>query len=111
MLRYLLLEKSGLLWADRVIIYDEDGLAARVGAFEDDKQVIQWISSAEELRYIYERDYRNSDINVVLVISNSSICIPIDIMRRFTVLRLGFEDGGERVLPPSLRSKLWRFGR
>lgn len=92
MLRDLLLEKSGLLWADRVVIYDEDGLAARVGAFSDDKHVVQWISSAEELRYIYERDHRNSETQAVLIIPSTSIHIPFDIMRRFTISRLGLDD-------------------
>jgi hypothetical protein len=91
MLRDSLLEKSGLQWADRVIIYDEDGLAARIAAFGDDKHVFQWVSSAEELRYIYERDYRNSETQAVLIIPSTSIRIPFDIMRRFTISRLGLD--------------------
>ena len=91
MLRDLLYEKSGLHWADRVVIYDEDGLVARVAAFGDDKHVFQWINSAEELRYIYERDYRNSETQAVLIIPNTSIRIPFDIMRRFTISRLGLD--------------------
>lgn len=84
MLRDLLLEKSGLQWADRVIIYDEDGLVARVAALGDDKHVFQWISSAEELRYIYERDYRNSETQAVLIIPSTSIRIPFDIIGALT---------------------------
>lgn len=92
MLRDLLIEKSGLYWADRVIIYDEDALVACCAAFGDDKHVFQWINSSEELRYIYERDYRNSETKVVLIISSSSICVPFDIMRSFMILRLGLDE-------------------
>lgn len=92
MLRDLLIEKSGLRWADRIVLYDVDELLARCATFGDEKHVIQWISSTEELRYIYERDYRSSDTKGVLVLSNLSISIPFDIMRRFTIIRLGFEE-------------------
>jgi len=92
MLKDTLLEKSGLLWTDRVIIYDEDGVVARAAEFGDDKHVFEWISSPEGLRYIYERDYRNSLTQAALIISNTSIRIPFDIMRCFTITRLGLND-------------------
>ncbi|MDP3057924.1 MAG: hypothetical protein Q8N36_00470, partial [bacterium] len=104
MLRDLLIEKSGLHWADRVIIFDVDALVARCSAFGDDKHVFQWINSAEELRYIYERDYRNSEIKVVLIISSSSICIPFDIMRRFTILRMGLDEVFPQLDTTTLRA-------
>jgi hypothetical protein len=104
MLRDLLLEKSGLKWADRVIIYDEDGLVARVATLGDDKQVFKWISSAEELRYIYERDYRNSEAQAVLIIPNTSIRIPFDIMRRFTTSRLGLDHVFPQLDTATLRA-------
>lgn len=104
MLRDLLFEKSGLQWADRVIIYDEDGLVARVAAVGDDKHVFQWISSAEELRYIFERDYRNSETQAVLIIPNTSIRIPFDIMRRFTISRLGIDHVFPQLDAATLRA-------
>lgn len=104
MLRDLLIEKSGLRWADRVIIYDVDELVARCSAFGDDKHVFQWINSAEELRYIYERDYRNRETKAVLIISSSSICIPFDIMRRFTILRMGLDEVFPQLDAETLRA-------
>ena len=92
MLKDTLLEKSGLLWTDRVIIYDEDGVVARAVDFGDDKHVLHWISSPEGLRYIYERDYRNSKTQAALIISSKSVRIPFDIMRRFTITRLGLDN-------------------
>lgn len=104
MLRDILLEKSGLQWADQIIIYDEDGLIAGLDAFGDDRHIIQWISSTEELRYIYERDYRNSDTRAVLIIPSTSICVPFDIMRRFTILRLGFDNVFPQLDTATLRA-------
>lgn len=104
MLRDLLIEKSGLHWADRVIIYDEDALVARCAAFGDYKHVFQWINSSEELRYIYERDYRNSETKVAMIISSSSICIPFDIMRRFTILRMGLDEVFPQLDAATLRA-------
>jgi len=104
MLRDLLFEKSGLQWADRVIIYDEDGLVARVDAFGDDKHIFQWISSAEELRYIYERDYRNGEAMAVFIIPSTSIRIPLDIMRRFTISRLGLDGVFSQLNAATLRA-------
>lgn len=104
MLRDLLFKKSGLQWADRVIIYDEDGLVARVAAFGDEKRVFQWISSAEELRYIYERDYRNGETQAVLIISSMSIRIPFDIMKRFTISRLRLDGVFSQLNAATLRA-------
>ena len=104
MLRDLLIEKSGLRWANRVIIYDEDGLAARVGAFGDDKLAFQLIRNAEELRYIYERDYRNSETHAALIIPSTSILVPFDIMRRFTISRLGLDSVFPQLDAASLRA-------
>ena len=92
MLRDLLIEKSGLHWADRVIIYYEDALVAHAAAFGDDKHDLNWISSSEELRYVYERDYRNSETKAILLIPSTSIQVPFDIMRRFMISRLGFDS-------------------
>jgi len=104
MLRDLLFEKSGLQWADRVIIYDEDGLVARVTALGDDKHVFKWISSTEELRYIFERDYRNGETQAVLIIPNMSIRIPFDIMRRFNISRLGLDHVFPQLDAATLRA-------
>jgi len=104
MLRDLLIEKSGLRWADRIILYDVDALIARCAPFGDDKHVLQWISSAEELRYIYERDYRSGETKGVIVLSSLSISIPFDIMRRFTILRLGLEEVFPQLDAAALRS-------
>ena len=92
MLKDLLFEKAGWQWADRVIIYDDDKLLARFGTFTDNDYAVRWISSAEELRYIYERDYRNSEGRAVLIILDDTINIPYDIARRFTVARLVFDE-------------------
>jgi len=92
MLRDLLIEKSGLYCADRLIIYDEDELVACVAAFGDDKHNLHWINSLEELRYIYERDYRNSETKTILLIPSKNIQVPFDIMRRFMISRLGFDS-------------------
>lgn len=104
MLRDLLIEKSGLRWADRIVLYDVDALLARCATFGEEKHVIQWISSTEELRYIYERDYRSSDTKGVLVLSNLSINIPFDIMRRFTIIRLGLEEVFPQLDATTLRA-------
>lgn len=104
MLRDLLIEKSGLSWADRIILYDVDALLSRCPSFGDNKHIIHWISSTEELRYIYERDYRNGDNKGLLVLSNLSINIPFDIMRRFTIIRLGFEEVFPKLDATTLRS-------
>ena len=103
MLKDLLYEKAGLQWADRVIIYDEDGLLARAGAFADGKHTVQWIKSMEELRYIYERDYRSSDAHAVLIIPSDNINIPYDIARRFTVTRLGLAAVFPQLDTPTLK--------
>ncbi len=104
MLSELLIEKSGLRWADRIILYDVDALLARCASFGDDERFLQWISSAEELRYIYERDYRSSNTKGVLVLSSLSINIPFDIMRRFTIIRLGLEEVFPQLDATTLRS-------
>ncbi len=103
-MRDLLFEKAGLQWADRVIIYDEDGLVARVAAVGDDKHIFQWISSAEELRYIFERDYRNSETQAVLIISNTSIRIPFDIGQFFAISRLRLDDVFPQLDAATLRT-------
>lgn len=92
MLRDLLIEKSGLLWADRVILYDEDSIIAHAAAFDVSKYNAKWINSLEELRYIYERDYRNNETKAILIIPNTSIQVPYDIMRRFMISRLGLDS-------------------
>lgn len=104
MIRDLIIERSGLSWADRIILYDVDALLTRCSSFGDIKHIIQWISSAEELRYIYERDYRSGDNKGLLVLSNLSINIPFDIMRRFTIIRLGFEEVFPKLDATTLRS-------
>lgn len=104
MLRELLIEKSGLRWADRIILYDVDALLARCASFGDDERFLQWISSVEELRYIYERDYRSSNTKGVLVLSSLSINIPFDIMRRFTIIRLGLEEVFPQLDATTLRA-------
>lgn len=104
MLKDLLLDKSGLQWADRIIIYDEDRLVTRTNGFGDDKHVFQWISSAEELRYIYERDYRNNETQAVWIIPSTSIRIPFDITRRFTISRLGLDTVFPQLDAATLRA-------
>lgn len=104
MLRDLLIEKSGLPWADRIILYDVDALLTRCASFGDDKHIIQWISSAEELRYIYERDYRNSETQAILIIPSTSIQVPFDIMRRFMISRLGLDNVFPQLDAPTLRA-------
>lgn len=104
MLRDLLIEKSGLNWADRVIIYDEDALVARVAAFGDDKHEIHLIRSSEELRYVYERDYRNSEIQAILIISSTNIQVPFDIMRHFMISRLGLDNVFPQLDTATLRA-------
>lgn len=104
MLRDLLFEKSGLHWTDRVIIYDEDGLVARVAPIGDGKHVFQWINSAEELRYIFERDYRNSETPAVLIIPSASIRIPFDITQRFMISRLGLDGVFPQLDATTLRT-------
>lgn len=103
MLRDLLIEKSCLLWADRIILYDVDALLSRCPSFGDNKHIIQWIRSAEELRYIYERYYRSGDNKGLLVLSNLSINIPYDIMQRFTIIRLSFEEVFPKLDATTLR--------
>jgi len=104
MLSELLIEKSGLRWADRIILYDVDALLVRCASFVDDERTLQWISNAEELRYIYERDYRSSNTKGVLVLSSLSINIPFDIMRRFTIIRLGLEEVFPQLDATTLRA-------
>jgi hypothetical protein len=106
MLRELLLEKSGLNWSDRVIIYDEDGLLIRAAATGDDKRVFRWISSEEELRCIYERDYRSGEAPAALVLPSTDIRVPFDIMQRFTVSRLGFDYVFSRLDAAALRASV-----
>ena len=94
MLRDLLVEKAGLPWTDRVIIYDTDDMVSKViasaGDFGDDHTVCV-IHCAEELRYIYERDYRSTATKAILVLPNRDILIPYDISRRFAIVVLGFD--------------------
>lgn len=104
MLKDLLSEKADLRWANRLIIYDDDGLFARVGAFTDENHGVHWISSAEELRYVYERDYRNNSIRAALIISDDTINIPYDIARRFPIVRLGFNEVFPQLDAPTLKA-------
>lgn len=95
MLKDLLFEKAGLPWTDRVIIYDEDGLVARAAETDEfcsDEYVVHWISCLEELRYIYERDYRGGDKRAIWIIKDMNIQVPYDIARRFAVTRLRIES-------------------
>ena len=94
MLRDLLAEKAGLPWSDRVIIYDTDGLVSEVftsaGSFGDDHSICV-IHCAEELRYIYERDFRSAATKAILVLPSRDILIPYDISRRFTTVVLDLD--------------------
>jgi len=104
MLKDLVIERSGLRWADRVILYDIDGLLARCNSLSNDNYVFQWINSAEELRYIYERDYRSCETKGILVLSSLNIRVPFDIQRSFTILRLGFEEVFPQLDATTLRT-------
>lgn len=104
MLRDLLIEKAGLRWTDRIVLYDIDGLLSHCASFDDGSYFLKWISSDEELRYIFECDYRNSGESGVLVLSNLSINIPYDIARCFSVIRLGIDEIFPELDTTTLRS-------
>ena len=109
MLNDLVTEKAGLLWLDRVIIYDADGLVAKLlasaGGFGDD-HTVNVIHCMEELRYIYERDYRSTATKAILVLTSRDVLIPYDISRRFTTVVLRLD-----VLFPQLDAAALRAAR
>jgi len=108
-LRDLISEKAGLPWSDRVIIYDIDELVSQVilstGLGSDDYSVCI-IHSTEELRYVYERDYRSTKTRAILVLPSKDILIPYDISMRFTTVILGLD-----VLFPQLDTATLRAAR
>jgi len=95
MLRNLLFEKAGLPWTNRVIIYDTDDLVSRAATTSGlcwDEYVFFLVNCAEELRYIYERDCRQTKTRIIFIIPNTDIQIPYDIYKQFTIVTLGLNS-------------------
>lgn len=94
MLRNLIIEKAGLEWVEQIIIYDTDGMVSEVFSADHfcfDSHTLHIIHTAEELRYIYERDFRSSEAKAVLILPNRDVPVPYDISRRFPTVILGLE--------------------
>jgi hypothetical protein len=107
MLRDLLFEKAGLPWADRVIIYDTDGLVSRTVATNGlcwNEYVVYEVSSAEELRFIYERDCRQTKTRAIFIIPSMDIHVPYDISKQFTMVTLGIDAVFPKLDTATLRA-------
>ena len=107
MLRDLLFEKAGLPWADRVIIYDTDGLVSRAAETDGlcwNEYVVYEVSCAEELRFIYERDCRQTKTCVIFIIPRLGIHIPYDISEQFTMVTLGLDAVFPKLDTATLRT-------
>ena len=107
MLRDLLFEKSGIPWAERLIIYDTDKLISR----NVRKKRFYWaeynifeVSCSEELRFIYERDCRQTKDRTIFIIPSLDIQIPYDIYKQFTIVKLGLDEVFPRLDTSSLRA-------
>ncbi|NLW11229.1 MAG: BREX-3 system phosphatase PglZ [Clostridiaceae bacterium] len=107
MLRDLLFEKAGLPWADRVIIYDTDRLVARAATTNGlcwDEYVIFEVLCIEELRYIYERDFRSTNVRAIFIIPSKDIRVPHDISKSFTTVELGLDQVFPKLDTATLRA-------
>lgn len=107
MLRDLLFEKAGLPWAERLIIYDTDNLVSRT----DGTNGLDWeeysvfkVTCSKELRFIYERDCRQTKERTIFIIPSLDIQIPYDIYKQFTIITLGLDAVFPRLDTSTLRS-------
>lgn len=107
MLRDLLFEKAGLPWIERLIIYDTDNLVSRTdgnnGLYWDEYSVFE-VSSYEELRFIYERDCRQTKERTIFIIPSFDFQIPYDIYKQFSIVTLGLDTVFQRLDTSTLRA-------
>src|SRR5690554_5395098 len=107
MLRDLLFEKAGLPWVERLIIYDTDNLVSRTagtnGLYWDDYRVFE-VKYSEELRFIYERDCRQTKESIIFIVPSLDIKIPYDIYKQFTIVTLGLDTVFPRLDTSTLRA-------
>lgn len=106
MLRDLLFEKAGLPYVDQLIIYDIDGLvslaAVTNGLYWEEYSIFE-VNSSEELRFIYERNCRQTKERTILIIPSLDIQIPYDIYKQFTIVNLGLDTVFSKLDSPTLR--------
>jgi len=107
MLRDLLFEKAGLPWVERLIIYDTDNLVSRTagtnGLYWDEYRVFE-VKYSEELRFIYERDCRQTKESTIFIVPSLDIKIPYDIYKQFTIVTLGLDTVFPRLDTSTLRA-------
>lgn len=107
MLRDLLFEKAGLPWAERLIIYDTDNLVSRTAetnGLDWEEYSVFKVTCSEELRFIYERDCRQTKERTIFIIPSLDIQIPYDIYKQFTIITLGLDAVFPRLDTSTLRS-------
>lgn len=107
MLRDLLFEKAGLPWVERLIIYDTDNLVSRTdgtnGLYWNEYCIFE-VSCSEELRFIYERDCRQTKERTIFIIPSLDIQIPYDIYKQFSIVKLGLDTVFPRLDTSTLRA-------
>ncbi|MDD4402806.1 MAG: BREX-3 system phosphatase PglZ [Desulfitobacteriaceae bacterium] len=106
-LRDLLFEKAGLPWVERLIIYDTDNLVSRTagtnGLYWDEYSVFE-VKCSEELRFIYERDCRQTKKSTIFIVPSLDIKIPYDIYKQFSIVTLGFDAVFPKLNTSTLRA-------
>lgn len=107
MLRDLLFEKAGMPWAERLIIYDTDNLvsgnAGTKGLYWDEYSVFE-VTCSEELRFIYERECRQTKDRTIFIIPSLDIQIPYDIYTQFSIIKLGLDAVFSKIDTSILRA-------
>jgi hypothetical protein len=109
MLKDLILASTGLPWAERLIIYDTDNLISRTTVTDElclEGYSVFRVNNSEELRFLYERDCRQTGTRVVFIIQDPVIRVPYDISKAFATVTLGLE-----TLFPRLDTAILRINR
>lgn len=106
MLRDLLFEKAGLPWADRLIIYDIDKLVSQIaetsGLYWNEYNVFT-VNSSKELRFVYERNCRQTKERTILILPSLDIQVPYDIYKQFAIVTLGLDTVFSKLDSSALR--------